>query len=482
MKNFFIIAFLSLSTACSTKISENSKNEARTAPETRRQGSEKNQMKRKTDYILKTLPNGLEVYMFPKKDIPMVTVLLAVKNGAYVQTPDIDGLAHLYEHMFFKANEKIPSQAQFMRSLDEMGVELGPNMNAYTSTESVRYFFTIQTRYLERGLSFMADAAISPKFLEDELEKERQVVIGEFDRYEASPIQVFYQKDILGRLFSTYFSRKNTIGSREVITAASQEQMKQIQNRFYIPNNSALFLVGDFDPQATFKLVEKDWGAWRKAADPFVENPIPEHPTLEKSDVFIKRAPVQTLSIVKAFQGPKLGLETREVIAMDLMSLMLGMESSEFQKQLVHSGLASSAYFYVWSQRYTSPLFLSLDTSPDKAQLAYDRFKDLLDQISRGNFFTEEQLELAKTSIEVRTAFDREVGQKYALALASVWTSTGNLDFYTNYISEMKAISLKDIDRAIDRYLNNKAFVLGALVPESGDFIQFDLINENLEL
>lgn len=474
MKNFFIIAFFTLSTACSTKNSKNSSDATSPTSETRFQGSPMTEIKQQSDLILKTLDNGLEVYMFPKKDIPMITVLLAVKNGAYVQTPDIDGLAHLYEHMFFKANEKIPNQAEFMKALDEMGVELGPNMNAYTSTESVRYFFTIQTKYLEPGLSFMADATISPKFLADELEKERQVVIGEFDRYEASPIQVFYQKDILERLFSTQFSRKNTIGSREVITAASQEQMKQIQNRFYIPNNSALFLVGDFDPESTFKLVEKYWGPWKKAADPFQENPIPEHPPLVETKVFVKRAPVQTVSIVQAYQGPSLNLGDREIIAMDLVSLMLGMESSEFQKELVHSGLASSAYFYVWSQRYTSPLFFSLDTGSEKAQAGYDKFKAMLQKISAGGFFTEEQLELAKTSIEVRTAFDREVGQKYALALSSVWTSTGKLDFYTNYISEMKSISLKDIDAAIRRYIENQNYVLGALVPESGDFIKFD--------
>src|SRR5438045_2122918 len=56
------------------------------------------------------LANGLEVYLIEKKAIPMATVLIAVRNGSFIETTENNGLAHLYEHMFFKANEKIPSQ------------------------------------------------------------------------------------------------------------------------------------------------------------------------------------------------------------------------------------------------------------------------------------------------------------------------------------------------------------------------------------
>lgn len=435
--------------------------------------AEESPMSPKQDYIMKTLSNGLEVYMFPKHQIPMVTVLIAVKNGAYVQTPDIEGLAHLYEHMFFKANEKIPSQPQFMAALDRLGVELGPNMNAYTSTESVRYFFTIQSRFLKEGIEFMSDAVISPKFLPEELEKERQVVIGEFDRYESSPLQVFFQKDILQSLFTTYFTRKNTIGSREVILKASPEQMRYIQKRFYIPNNSALFLVGDFDPEKLYPIIEEYFSRWAAGPDPFEESPIPEHPKLEKTKTFVKKAAVETVNVVQAYQGPSLVLENKDTIAFDLMSIMLSLESSAFQKELIHSGLASNAYFYSWSQRYTSPLFFSLETSTDKASQAYLKMKELIERISKGGFFTEEELKLAKDSIEVRSAYDREVGQKYALALAAVWTSTGSLDYYTSYIPEMRKFQLADIDAALDRFVSNKPYVFGALVPENAPDIQF---------
>lgn len=411
------------------------------------------------------MPNGLEIYAIEKRDIPMVTILIAVKNGSFAETEKNNGLAHLYEHMFFKANDKIPSQPEFMRTLDEMGVELGPNMNAYTSTESVRYFFTIQSQYLTRGIQFMADALITPKFVQEELERERKVVIGEFDRYEASPQDVFYQKSLMNRLFSKYFVKKNVIGDRKVILSASQEQMHEIQHRYYIPNNSALFIIGDFDEAELKTALNKSLGDWKPGADPFMVYPVPEHPPLEEPVSFVDYAPVHTVSVVKTYHGPKLTKDNTGIIALDIVSQMLSFESSPFQRELVHSGLATAASFSSWTQRYTSPIFVQVETTPELAQKAADKLNQLIERIAAGNFFTEQDLEIAKNSIEVHSAYDKEIGQRYALALANIWTSTGNLDFYENYVENAKKITLADIDRALKEYVFEKPFVMGALTP-----------------
>lgn len=419
------------------------------------------------------MANGLEIYAISKKDIPMVTVLIAVKNGSFAETEKNNGLAHLYEHMFFKANEKIPSQPLFMRALDEMGVELGPNMNAYTSTESVRYFFTLHNQYLTRGIQFMADAVMTPKFLQDELERERKVVIGEFDRYEASPSDVFYQKSIMQRLFTDYFIRKNVIGTRSVILGASQEQMHEIQKRYYIPNNSALFIMGDFDEAQLKAALDQSFGGWKPGPDPFLVYPVPEHPPLETSKKFVESAPVQTVNIVMALQGPKLTKDDTSIIAFDLISHMLSFESSPFQKEMVHSGIATSASFSSWSQRWTSPLFIHTETTVENAQKAADTLQDLVARMAKGGFFSERDLQIAKNSVEVHSAYDREIGQQYALNLASVWTSTGSLDFYENYVENVKKITLADIDRALKDYVLDKPFVLGGLVPTGTNPLNF---------
>ncbi|HEY5616020.1 MAG TPA: insulinase family protein, partial [Bacteroidota bacterium] len=86
----------------------------------------------------KELPNGLDVIVIENPVVPLVTVEVDVRNGCYTEPPEYNGLSHLYEHMFFKANESIPTQERYL----ERTRELGMSWNGTTSEERVNYFFT----------------------------------------------------------------------------------------------------------------------------------------------------------------------------------------------------------------------------------------------------------------------------------------------------------------------------------------------------
>ena len=122
----------------------------------------------------KTLRNGLDVIVVQNPAVPLVTVEFNVKNGAYTESPEYNGLSHLYEHMFFKANEAIPNQERYLERLRE----LGASWNGTTSQERVNYFITLGKDSLEQGMKFMYDAISGPLFKEEELVKERPVVLG----------------------------------------------------------------------------------------------------------------------------------------------------------------------------------------------------------------------------------------------------------------------------------------------------------------
>jgi len=87
------------------------------------------------------------------------------------------------------------------------------------------------------------------------------------------------------RMFSKYTSRKNPLGNRQTVGGATTEMMRLIQQRYYVPNNSALVLTGDVVPADVFKMAEEFYGDWpRREKDPFVEFPLMEHPALTKSE------------------------------------------------------------------------------------------------------------------------------------------------------------------------------------------------------
>src|SRR5262245_20617510 len=100
------------------------------------------------------LPNGLEVVLLPRHGVPLATVEVAVRAGACIEPPELNGLSHLHEHMFFKANRAYPDQPTYLRRLDA----LGASWNGSTSTEVVRYHFTVPSRLLREGLEFLRDA------------------------------------------------------------------------------------------------------------------------------------------------------------------------------------------------------------------------------------------------------------------------------------------------------------------------------------
>src|SRR5688572_11319183 len=82
--------------------------------------------------------NGLEVLVVENHALPLLTIEIAVRNGSFTEPPEYNGLSHLYEHMFFKANKVLPNQEAWLARSRELGLV----WNGTTETERVNYFLT----------------------------------------------------------------------------------------------------------------------------------------------------------------------------------------------------------------------------------------------------------------------------------------------------------------------------------------------------
>jgi zinc protease len=131
----------------------------------------------------RTLQNGMEIVVVENHGVPLATLEINVRNGAFTQTPTTEGVAHLYEHMFFKGSTSYPNPDAFLFR----AAELGATFNGTTQEERVNYYVTLPADSLEGGMEWLAGALRSPTFDAQELRKEREVVIGEYDRAESSP-------------------------------------------------------------------------------------------------------------------------------------------------------------------------------------------------------------------------------------------------------------------------------------------------------
>jgi zinc protease len=406
----------------------------------------------------KKLANGLEVMVIENHAVPIVTVELNVKNGAYTEGPEFSGLSHLYEHMFFKANRTIPSQEAYLRRMNQLGAQ----WNGTTSEERVNYFITLGVDSLVQGLQFMEDAIRYPLFNQDELVRERPVVLGEFDRNEANPFfHLTRAADTI--LWSPgFYTRKTAIGRRDVITSATQEKMNTIKNRFYIPNNSALILAGDITPARGFQLAEQIFGDWPRGPDPFA-TPAPNPPPLTTSSAVIVEQPVNGAALYVAWQGPSVTADPAATYAADVLSTILANPGSKFQKRLVDSGLTFGVGLSYYTQAHVGPITLFAQTTPDKVLAAQKAIMEELIKLGDENYVTQQELAAAQRQLGIQALYGREQSSAYAHTVGFWWAVTG-LDYYKTYVPKMQQVTRADLAAFARKYILGKPHVTALLV------------------
>ncbi|WDF76633.1 pitrilysin family protein [Mucilaginibacter sp. KACC 22773] len=411
-------------------------------------------------YFWKKLPNGLEVVVIENSKVPLATIEIAVKNGAYTEGPEFSGLSHMFEHMFFKANKDYPDQASFLKRTQE----LGAIWNGTTDVERVNYFFTFDRDSLSAGLKFMNAAIRFPIYREEDMKKERPVVDGEFQRAESDPgFQLWY--GIQQKLWGDLITRKNPIGIHEVINTATPEKMMVIKNKYYFPNNSLLTICGDVKHDAAFAMAEKIFGDWESSGfNPHEKYPIPAFKPLTQKEYFIKETTIaQTPSMQISWQGPSYLTDSASTVAADLFGTIVGLNSSKLQQALVDKGLASSVYVSYTTSKYVGPIDMGIEPNPTKLKECYDEVINQISLWAKDDYYTDEQLKDAKAILLRNSIHRKEKPSTLASQLSYQWCST-SLNFATDLDSNYQKVTRADIKKFVDTYIIGKPYAAGLII------------------
>ena len=407
----------------------------------------------------RVLANGLEVIVVENHGVPLATVEVDVRNGSFTQSPEYAGLAHMYEHMFFKANQKLPEPDQFI----DRAAELGAVFNGSTHEERVAYYMTLPADSLAGGMQAIGDALRGPLFLQDEIERERQVVIGEYDRNESSPYFKL-QAEIGKRLYPGQWSRKNVIGDRDVILTVTPEKMREIQRKYYKPNNSVLIVTGDVLPDSVFALAERTFADWARGEDPFKADPIPPIPALDKSDAVIIEQPVGAVTVLVQWQGPSVRRDPNATYAADVFSDVLNQPNSALQRRLVDTGLWQSIGVNYYTLDNVGPITISGQTTPEKLKSALAALEVEIQRFTEPGYISKAELEAVKAQRAVSSAFGRERASSLSQTIG-FWWSVASLDYYMGYVDTMAKQSLADLRAYASKYIVGKPRVTGVLIP-----------------
>ncbi|MEP7234309.1 MAG: pitrilysin family protein [Ignavibacteriota bacterium] len=404
------------------------------------------------------LDNGLEVLVCENHLTPIVTIEIAVKNGSFTESPDINGLSHLYEHMFFTANKRDTSEDDFLERVDRLGIVY----NGETHEENVQYYFTLPKQNLDKGLDFMSIAITSPLFKQSELDNQIAVVNGEFDRNQANPYFSFI-RSVSQNLWGDLWNRKEPLGVRPAINAATREKMLMIQRKYYIPNNSLLIIAGDVNAAEVKDLVPKYFSSWKAGPDPFVLDPVPIIPPLEKISYVTDFVDQPTAAVEVRWHGPSIGIDDKSTYAADVFSEIIRQDEHEFTKALLESGIAIGRNFWYYTQRLAGPIQGDIIATPEKLVESMKIFWQQFDKFTDPHYYTDEQLETSKAQLRSRILFDSESLSDFSKNIAFWWASTG-LDYYEGYLDNLAKVNRKDIKNYINKYLTNQPYVLGLAI------------------
>lgn len=197
---------------------------------------------------IKKLPNGLRVLFVPMKENPAVTVMVLVDAGSFDEVQPAYGVAHFLEHMCFKGTAKRPMLGQIARELEGLGAE----SNAFTSTYFTGYFAKVEKAHVREALDIVADIYLNSIFPEEEIAKERKVVLEELKMYEDHPMR------LAPELFTTLLygdtpAGRPIIGYKETILSLSREDLLAFRNTRYFAEHTVVVVAGTFDERTITK-------------------------------------------------------------------------------------------------------------------------------------------------------------------------------------------------------------------------------------
>ncbi|MEP1306934.1 MAG: pitrilysin family protein [Balneola sp.] len=207
------------------------------------------------DFVSKTkLPNGLRIVTEKIESVKSISVGIWVKTGSRNETPKQAGITHFLEHMLFKGTEKRTAY-DIALSMESVGGYL----NAFTSSEYTCYFARCVNTQMDKALDVLSDMVLNPSFPEEEVEKEKKVVIEEMKMYRDSPDDFLFE-EYNSRMFQGHELGRPVLGLEETVSSFTRDDLYEYMEERYRAGNLLISVAGNVEHEEVVKLVTEYLG------------------------------------------------------------------------------------------------------------------------------------------------------------------------------------------------------------------------------
>ena len=405
-----------------------------------------------------SLDNGLQYIFEQRKDTGVVAIQVWVKVGSKYEDPKTAGITHFIEHLIFKGTEKV--KANEMASRIE---SLGGVVNAYTSYDNTVYHIIVPKRAFEEGFELLVDAVRNPAFPEDEVVKEKRVVLEEIKMGEDDP-----QRKLFNELFSLSYKGhpygRPVIGFADTVTNMSRDDIRAYFTAHYTPDNMMILVAGDFDETKATDLIKKHAGGKKGTVRKALETGDGDEKKGDKEKTVEKNVRESYLAL--SYRIPSMVHE--DIPALEVLGTILGDgESSRLQQQLKNKkGLVTNSATYLFTPKEDGlfvvyATFKGRDYGPINGEIR----KEVARLKNEGP--TSREIQKAKNIVRASYVYSAETVQGRARQIGNFQTLTGDPSFIDKFLAKIDGVTADDVKRVTEKYVVGKDSALVTLLPKN---------------
>lgn len=377
------------------------------------------------NYLVKKLENGITLIIDKNDNINTFSLGFFVKTGSINEKENESGISHFIEHLMFKGTNK-----RSAKEISEYVDFHGGSINAYTSREVTCYYIKMISEKLNIAIDVLTDMFLNSTFEEENIEKERNVIIEEIKMYEDIPEEIVHDKNIEFALNGIY---SNSIsGTIESLKNINREKILNYLNRKYVTENLIIVASGNFDQDYLITEISDKLKNFRKKT---IEEKLDLSYNYNSGVNLIKKDTNQ-IHLCFTTRGIEKNNKKRYAYSILLDILGGGMSSRLFQKIREERGLAYSVYCYSSKFENCGLLTVYVGTTKEKYTEVIELIKEEFLNI-KNNGINEYELEKAKNKFISSLTFSLENTHSRMNRLA------------LSYIEFSKIIDLEEIKKSI---------------------------------
>lgn len=395
--------------------------------------------------VEKVLPSGLRIVTMENPGSRTVSVNVFISAGSLDENPETTGLAHFYEHMFFRGTPTLSGLA-FKKAIEDQG----GITNATTAKDMTHYFISLPAEKAEDGLKLLADALIRAELDPEGIDIERDVVLEEYRIGENNPGRIATE-GLYSLAYGEHPYAQSTIGTKERIKSYNRVDFLKWRNRHYGPKRCTVVVVGDIDANQLAQKARLFFAPFKSTdlQQRQLENPPvpPAEPVYSEGN-----GPVGGAVVMLGFPAPS-AHDQEDVYGMDVLSFILGQgPQSLLHEELVEEKeLANSVGVSYLTPRQRGLMIVSASGSTKKAEEIREAVLAQVEAL-RSGAFDEKDMRRAKAHLLQTFSQGNETNSGKADTIG-FYSALGVPDFWKTYPERIEAVKKDDVLRVAEKYL-----------------------------